>query len=311
MDGTDLDRAVLGGRDARRPVDGLVDGLAVEDEVAAERLLHLRVRAVGDERLAVADADGRGVARRRELVAAGHDARLARLVRERAVAARTRPRARSSRERLPARLVSVDQCQVTARAPPFRLRFHHDDDRGPEIDNPMRAQLRPSAAASIRSSSVRAPALSSSSFRLPHFGLWTQDGQPLGTGSAGAGAPCPRPSPRSSSKPRSVMPDAAGVAVVDEDRRAAGLEVDVRREAADVPAVAHRPERQQRDQRVLGGMERRRAASASARARRAARAGREPDRLGLEGRLRHQQRHDVDRRAVRDRLPLVRRPPAR
>ena len=51
-------------------------------------------------------------------------------------------------------------------------------------------------------------------------------------------------------------PDAAGVAVVDEDRRPAGLEVDVRREAADVPAVAHRPERQQRDQRVLGGVER-------------------------------------------------------
>ena len=53
------------------------------------------------------------------------------------------------------------------------------------------------------------------------------------------------------------MPDAAGVAVVDEDRRPAGLEVDVRREAADVPAVAHRPERQQRDQRVLGRVQRR------------------------------------------------------
>src|SRR5688500_17117623 len=39
-------------------------------------------------------------------------------------------------------------------------------------------------------------------------------------------------------------PDAARVAVVDEDRRAAGLEMDVRREPADVPAVAHRPERQ-------------------------------------------------------------------
>src|SRR6478672_11304881 len=45
--------------------------------------------------------------------------------------------------------------------------------------------------------------------------------------------------------------DAAGVAVVDEDRRAAGLEVEVRREAADVPAVTHRPQRQQGDQRVL------------------------------------------------------------
>ena len=62
-------------------------------------------------------------------------------------------------------------------------------------------------------------------------------------------------------------PDAAGVAVVDEDRRPAGLGVEVRREAADVPAVAHRPERQHRDQRVLGRVQRRRAASASRRAR--------------------------------------------
>src|SRR6266700_3268823 len=43
-------------------------------------------------------------------------------------------------------------------------------------------------------------------------------------------------------------PDAAGMAVVDEDGRPPGLRMDVRREAADVPAVAHRPERQQRDQ---------------------------------------------------------------
>src|SRR5947209_7329300 len=38
--------------------------------------------------------------------------------------------------------------------------------------------------------------------------------------------------------------DAAGVAVVDEYRRRAGVVVVVRREAADVPAVAHRPQRQ-------------------------------------------------------------------
>src|SRR5579884_3053767 len=41
-------------------------------------------------------------------------------------------------------------------------------------------------------------------------------------------------------------PDAAGVAVVDEDGRPSGLRVDVGGEAADVPAVAHRPERQER-----------------------------------------------------------------
>src|SRR5205809_736682 len=43
---------------------------------------------------------------------------------------------------------------------------------------------------------------------------------------------------------------------LDEDRWRPGLEVHVGRKAADVPAVAHRPEREQCDQRVLGGMER-------------------------------------------------------
>src|SRR3954468_6779853 len=37
--------------------------------------------------------------------------------------------------------------------------------------------------------------------------------------------------------------DAAGVPVVDEDRRPAGVRMNVRRQSADVPAVAHRPER--------------------------------------------------------------------
>src|SRR3954468_14234789 len=49
--------------------------------------------------------------------------------------------------------------------------------------------------------------------------------------------------------------DSTGVAVVDADRRRGRAEVEVRREAADVPAVAHRPQRQQRDERVLGRME--------------------------------------------------------
>src|SRR5258708_31095346 len=46
-------------------------------------------------------------------------------------------------------------------------------------------------------------------------------------------------------------PDTAGMAVVDEHRWATGLGMDVRREAADVPAIAHRPERKDRDHRVL------------------------------------------------------------
>ena len=51
-------------------------------------------------------------------------------------------------------------------------------------------------------------------------------------------------------------PDPAGVAVVDEDRRQAGLEVDVGGEPADVPAIAHRQQRQDRDLGVLGGVQR-------------------------------------------------------
>src|SRR5436309_563176 len=50
-------------------------------------------------------------------------------------------------------------------------------------------------------------------------------------------------------------PDPARVTVVDEDSGPARLGMHVRREAADVPAVAHRPERQQRDQRMLRGVE--------------------------------------------------------
>ena len=111
-------------------------------------------------------------------------------------------------------------------------------------------------AATRRRRKASAPALSSISLRLPHFGLWTHDGQPRRTGSPRAGAPCRRPSPRTASKPRSAIPTPPGVPVVDEDGRPPGLEVDVRREAADVPAVAHRPQRQQRDHRVLGRVQR-------------------------------------------------------
>ena len=65
-----------GARDARGLVESLVHRLDLQDEEAAERLLDLRVRAVGDERLVVADADRRRVARRAELIAADQDAGL-------------------------------------------------------------------------------------------------------------------------------------------------------------------------------------------------------------------------------------------
>src|SRR5688500_13331762 len=47
--------------------------------------------------------------------------------------------------------------------------------------------------------------------------------------------------------PATRDPDSARMTVVDEDRRLAGLVVDVGREPADVPAIAHREQRQDRD----------------------------------------------------------------
>ena len=88
---------------------------------------------------------------------------------------------------------------------------------------------------------------------------------------------------------------------------ASGLEVEVGREAADVPAVAHRPERQQRDHRVLGGVQRAEQASASPPARRACSGlGQVPDRLGLETSSRAGRAStSLERRLVADRLLLV------
>ncbi len=100
-----------------------------------------------------------------------------------------------------------------------------------------------------------APPLWRWSLRLPHFGLCTQEGHPSAHGHS--------PTSRAASPTSAVElvvaatgdADAAGMAVVDEDRRPPGLHVDVRREAADVPAIAHRQQRQDRDLGVLGGVQ--------------------------------------------------------
>src|SRR5262245_14764020 len=85
VDGTDLDGAVGGGRDAGGPLERVVQRGAVEDEEAAERLLHLGVRAVADELVAVADPHGGRRRGRPELVAGDEHARRPRCVRELAV----------------------------------------------------------------------------------------------------------------------------------------------------------------------------------------------------------------------------------
>ena len=66
------------------------------------------------------------------------------------------------------------------------------------------------AEASMRSSSASAPALSSGSFRLPHFGLWTHDGQPRSHGQPRAACAVSSTQPSKTSKPRSVIPTPPG-----------------------------------------------------------------------------------------------------
>src|SRR6476659_2540962 len=100
--------------------------------------------------------------------------------------------------------------------------------------------------------------------------------------------------------------DPSRMPFVDEHRRQARLLVDVRREAADVPAVAHREQRQQRDERVLGGVERRDEGRHRVDVREQRRRRREPDALGLVRRCGQVERRRVDHAAVGDRLPLVR-----
>ena len=98
-------------------------------------------------------------------------------------------------------------------------------------------------------------------------------------------------------------PDPARMAVVDEDRRAAGLEVDVGREAADVPAVAHRDQRQHRDLAVLGRVQ---GAEQDVGRQRPAEPLRQhvPERLGDEVLLGQLQGDDVDGLLVGDRDAL-------
>ena len=99
---------------------------------------------------------------------------------------------------------------------------------------------------------------------------------------------------------------AAGVAVVDEDRRPPGLVVVGGGEPADVPAVAHRDQRQHRDLRVLGCVQR--ALELRQREVRGDQVRRErvPERLRVEALLRQVDRQQVEDLVVGDTLLLVR-----
>src|SRR5258708_12433474 len=100
-------------------------------------------------------------------------------------------------------------------------------------------------------------------------------------------------------------PDTAGMAVVDEHRWATGLGMDARREAADVPAVAHCPEREDRDHRVLRCMQRAEQLRHLVDLSEMVRARQIPDRLRSERRRRQLELHDFDPFLRGDGLALV------
>ena len=107
---------------------------------------------------------------------------------------------------------------------------------------------------SIAASNDTAPALSSGSLPLPHLGDCTHEGQPRGHGHERHGLERRlQPSPGGGEPPFGDA-GAARVAVVHEDRARAGVGMVRGRDAADVPPVARRDQREQADRRVLGGV---------------------------------------------------------
>src|SRR5947208_16760542 len=71
-------------------------------------------------------------------------------------------------------------------------------------------QLADIDAATIRRSRLKAPSLSSISLRLPHFGDWTQEGQPSPQGQPSSIRAVSATQPSNAAKPRSLMPTPPG-----------------------------------------------------------------------------------------------------
>src|SRR4029077_6906932 len=76
-DRTHLYGAEARARDTRRGIDGLVERGAVDEVIAADELLRLGERAIGDEAIAVAHAHGVGLARASQRVAVDEDSLFA------------------------------------------------------------------------------------------------------------------------------------------------------------------------------------------------------------------------------------------
>src|SRR5205823_13499353 len=84
--------------------------------------------------------------------------------------------------------------------------------RQPSVDSIdlRRGQLADVDAATILRSSVSAPSLSRNSFRFPHFGDWTHDGQPCAHGQPSSIRAVSATHPSNAAKPRSAMPTPPG-----------------------------------------------------------------------------------------------------
>src|SRR5215210_5613451 len=277
--GPNLDRTMLGGRNLRREPAGLVDRAALEDVIAPERFLDLGVRAVRHERVAVPDADRRGRLRRLQLGAAddfvlGRELHVALVDGLPLVVA----------HRVPAVLVSVDQGQVLHRSPFYRAarsRINIASWAKTSSGGPKGSWWRSSSVSARCFAVSRSTRFLRMRFTVPPLVActgttngrrldrqhspekceraclveWLVQVSALGRLDAGRAAVVARaafehprgvPGPALEDLEASLVDaHAAGMAVVDEDRRRSGLEVEVRREAADVPPVAHRPQREQ------------------------------------------------------------------
>src|SRR5439155_22618872 len=287
----DLDRsAAPGRRDLRGELDRFVDRAALDEVEAAEVLLRLRERAVRRERLSVVDADRR---RAREVAEVGAAAGL-RTLGESHVLLHL-PLLLLLAEPLPAVAGAVDQervlhvCLLRSLTTLRRTRSRGIDTFLTE--HSLEERERPGLVERL----VQVAAL-----RALHAG-----GASVLAGAAGEELRRVAGPALEGLEAALGDPDPAGVAVVDEDRRRTGLEVEIRREPADVPAVAHRPERQQGDQRVLGRVERPEEAGHVLETLEHPRLGDEPDRLGLELGLRQRERDQLEALLRLDRLLLI------
>src|SRR5581483_1856297 len=187
-----LDRAVCDRLELVRPPHGVVERGGFDHVVAAELLLRLREGSVDDEPLAAAQPDL--LRRRCEWRAGDERAGLTQLAAE-------------------LRVHAIDLCDLLRREVGQVAWLAVEQEQvvhGCLLGSltPLRRAGQP--ALDILRRSVNAPSLSRCSLRLPHLGLWTQEGQPRSQGHPSSRRTVSATQPSNSAKPRSVMPTPPG-----------------------------------------------------------------------------------------------------